>query len=134
MPRKTRTIQRGIVLNKHKIRYWLSVGAQPTKGVVRLLNKFDFYPRSPVPHGALSLYEKPDKVYKIEHFKDTFNQKKTMKLKYMKMLQEQMNIVERQRRIQAEAMDGLGKNDMELIKTDDIESEEADIFQRVEKF
>ena len=23
MPRKTRTIKRGIVLNKHKIRYWL---------------------------------------------------------------------------------------------------------------
>lgn len=40
MPRKTKTVKRGIVLNKHKIRYWLSVGAQPTKGVVRLLNKF----------------------------------------------------------------------------------------------
>jgi hypothetical protein len=29
---------------------------------------------------------------------------------------------------------GEGQQDLELIKTDDIESEEADIFQRVEKF
>jgi small subunit ribosomal protein S16 len=70
MPRKTRTIQRGIVLNRHKIRYWLSVGAQPTKGVVRLLNKFDMYPKTPVPWGADNCYEKPDKVYHIEHYKD----------------------------------------------------------------
>jgi hypothetical protein len=52
------------------------------------------------------------------------------------MMQEQINVVERQRRIQAEAMANLGEGqqDLELIKTDDIESEEADIFQRVEKF
>jgi hypothetical protein len=52
------------------------------------------------------------------------------------MMQEQINVVERQRRIQAEAMASLGEGqqDLELIKTDDIESEEADIFQRVEKF
>jgi len=32
-------------------------------------------------------------------------------------------------------MENLGaQQDIELVKTDDIESEEADIFQRVEKF
>lgn len=52
------------------------------------------------------------------------------------MLQEQMNIVERKRRVQTEAMDKLGEEgeDIELIKTDDFESEEADIFERVKKF
>ena len=37
MPRKTKTVPRGMLINKHKIRYWLSVGAQPTNGVVRVL-------------------------------------------------------------------------------------------------
>ena len=39
MPRQQKTYQRGIVLNKHKMRYWLSVGAEPTGGVIRLLNR-----------------------------------------------------------------------------------------------
>ena len=137
MPRKTKTIHRGIVLNKHKIRYWLSVGAEPTKGVVRLLNKFEFYPRTPVPWGSASLYEKPDKVYQIEGWKDQYKSKRNT-MKYKQMLQEQINIVERQRRIQAEAMANLGEGKyqdvLDLVKTNDIESEEADIFQRVEKF
>jgi flagellar biosynthesis GTPase FlhF len=129
-------VSRGIVLNKHKIRYWLSVGAEPTKGVVRLLNQFDFYPKTPVPWGSDNLYEKPDKVYQLEGWKDHFKSHKNASLKYRQMLQEQINVVERQRRIQAEAMANLGEGqqDLELIKTDDIESEEADIFQRVEKF
>ena len=70
MPRKTLTYHRGIVLNKHKIRYWLSVGAQPTNGVIRLLNKFDFYPKSPVPFGSATLYEKPEKEYHLTGFKE----------------------------------------------------------------
>ena len=63
MPRKTKTVQRGIVLNKHKIRYWMSVGAQPTNGVAKLFNKYgdDFYPKLPVPFGSQSLYEIPEK-------------------------------------------------------------------------
>ena len=108
MPRKTRTVKRGIVLNKHKIRYWLSVGAQPTKGVVRLLNKFEFYPKTPVPWGSDNLYEKPEKVYQIEGWKDHFKNNKNPDWKYKQMLQEQINIVERQRRIQTEAIQSLG--------------------------
>jgi hypothetical protein len=51
------------------------------------------------------------------------------------MLQDEMNIVERKRRIQAEAMANFGATvDIGLIKTDDIESEEADIMERVDKF
>lgn len=58
--------------------------------------------------------------------------------KYRQLLQEEFNVVERQRRVQAEAMANLGEGkyqqDIELIKTDDIESEEIDIFERVKKF
>jgi len=54
------------------------------------------------------------------------------------MLQEQMNLVERKSRAQAEAMENLGAGaqelDLELVKTDDIESEEGDIFERAKKF
>jgi small subunit ribosomal protein S16 len=65
MPRRTKTVPRGVVLNKHKIRYWLAVGAQPTNGVAKLLHKFgkDFYPKLPVPLGSKSLYDKPKKEY-----------------------------------------------------------------------
>jgi len=46
-------------LNKHKARYWIGVGAQPTLQVARLLNKFDFFPKPPVPFGTHSTWEKP---------------------------------------------------------------------------
>lgn len=49
-----------------------------------------------------------------------------------------MNLVERKSRAQAEAMANLGEGanevDLELVKTDDIESEEGDIFERTNKF
>jgi len=84
MPRRTKTVQRGIVLNKHKIRYWLSVGAQPTKSVVRLFNQFgdDFFPHYPVPFGSASLYEKPEKVYPLEGYKDQFSKTRNPQHKY----------------------------------------------------
>lgn len=127
-----------MVLNKHKCRYWLSVGAEPTGGVIRILNKFGFYPKAGIPWGSASVYEKPEKEYKGHGFADTYKRMKNTKYHYKQMLQEQMNIVERKRRVQAEAIAKLGEGndneDIELIKTDDIESEEADIFERVKKF
>lgn len=82
MPRRTKTIPRGIVLNRHKIRYWMSVGAQPTDAVVRVLNRFgdDFWPRLPVPWGKSSMYEKPKKIYHLDGARDTFS--KTQNRKY----------------------------------------------------
>ena len=61
MPRHGNTYKRGVVLNKHKARYWLSVGAQPTDRAARLLSLFDMYPAPLVPFGSKSLYEKPAK-------------------------------------------------------------------------
>jgi len=59
-PRHTKTVQRGILINKHKLRYWLGVGAQPTNGVIRVLHKFGgFFPKVPIPFGSSTTYEKP---------------------------------------------------------------------------
>ena len=125
-------------MNKHKARYWLSVGAQPTKGVIRLLNKYDFFPKHPAPHGTASVYEKPEKVYKINNFKDYFKKIRNPEGHFARLLQGEINAVERRKRIQDEAMANLGEgkyaDDISLIKTDDMESEEIDIFERVKKF
>ena len=67
LPRSTRTYQRSIIINKHRMRYWLSVGASPTNAVHRLLEKFDFVPPLPDPYGRSSRYERPEKQYPI-HF------------------------------------------------------------------
>ena len=140
-PRVTKTVPRGILLNRHKIRYWMSVGAQPTDAVVRVLNRFgnDFWPKLPMPFGSASLYEKPKREYGIAGHKDTgFTKLHHSKYRYRQMLQEQFNIVERKRRVQAEAMANLGEGqyqqDIELIQTDDFDSEEGDIFERVKQF
>lgn len=56
-------------------------------------------------------------------------------MKYRQLLQEEMNLIERQRRVQSEAMENLGQQqDISLLKTDDILSEENDVFERVKKF
>lgn len=140
MPRKNKTVPRGILLNRHKIRYWISVGAEPTASAARILNKFgdDFWPQVPTPHGRASQYERPAKVYHLAGARDGWSKQVNPKFKYKQMLQEQFNLIERKRRVQREAMEGLGEGkhaqDIELVKTDDFDSEEGDIFERVNKF
>jgi len=60
---------RHIALNKHRMRYWLSVGAEPTPQVAKLLEKFDFCPKSIAPFGSQHKYEKPEKVYSMQAFR-----------------------------------------------------------------
>lgn len=59
-------------------------------------------------------------------------------IKYKQGLQNEINLIERRRRIAAEAMANLGEGaqdiDVELVKTDDLNSEEPDIFERVKTF
>jgi len=62
-PRNKKTYDRSIVLNFHKVRYWLGNGAKPTKPVKRLLSKFDFWPQVPPPQGSKYLYDRPEKEY-----------------------------------------------------------------------
>lgn len=115
MPRWNKTVPRGIVLNRHRIKYWLSVGAQPTRGVVRIFNMMgdDFFPAHPTAWGSASKYEKPEKRHFLEttairHDPHTMELKHDQELKYRQMLQEQINIVERNRRVQSEAIANLG--------------------------
>lgn len=69
LPRKTATVQRSMILNKHRLQYWLGVGATATNRVHRILEQFDFVPPTPVPFGRHTLYERPQKDYKLEHYK-----------------------------------------------------------------
>lgn len=59
-------------------------------------------------------------------------------IKYKQGLQNEINLIERRRRVAAEAMANLGEGaqdiDVELVKTDDLNSEEPDIFERVKTF
>jgi len=59
-------------------------------------------------------------------------------IKYKQGLQNEINLIERRRRVAAEAMANLGEGaqdiDVELLKTDDLNSEEPDIFERVKTF
>ena len=102
--RKRKTVPRQMALNKHRIRYWLSVGATPTRGVHRILEKFDMVPKKPLPFGSIYDYERPERSYRYDHFKIDTKDPVKVAHAYRQKLQEQMNIVERRRRLQYEAM------------------------------
>lgn len=89
------------------MRYWLSVGAIPTTGVQHLLEKHDFCPKRIAPFGSQHKYAVPDKVYKNNEYLG-FNQgripDKRWYTTYKAKLQEQMNIVERKKRMAAEIL------------------------------
>lgn len=68
LPRKTATVQRSMIVNKHRVQYWLGNGATCTNRVHRILEKFGYVPKTPVPFGSASLYEKPEKEYKIDYY------------------------------------------------------------------
>lgn len=69
-PNKRRTVERSIVLNFHKIRYWLAHNAEPTKGVYRLLYYAGLLPKPPIPYGSKYTYKKPEKELKMKDFKE----------------------------------------------------------------
>lgn len=69
-PHKRQTVERSIVLNTHRIKYWLATGATPTNGVYKLLAKAEMLPKKPIPLGCKYVYEKPKKEYKLSDFKN----------------------------------------------------------------
>ena len=114
------------------------MGAEPTDRAARILSMFDFFPAPPTPHGKATVYEKPAKEHFVHHYPDRWSTLRHAQLHYRTKLQAEINRVERERLIQAEAAANLGegadRHDVELLKTDDIESDEVDVFKRVEKF
>ncbi len=105
----------------------------------KILEQFGYVPKLPVPFGSKSLYDRPWKEYKLTHFKlksPTFNNKEMW---VRQMIQEQITLLERRRRLMFEAESNLGENGsavpkLEEARTSDIESDEADIFERRRKF
>lgn len=133
------TVPRQVAINKHRVRYWLSVGAEPTKGAAALLRKFDFVPSKLAPFGSKHAYEKPLKPYQNRHFRamgQVTGHDNRIAFHYRQKLQEQMNIVERKRRLsdEAQAMGHAATSVYDEADTDDIESEEGDVFARKAKF
>lgn len=55
------TNERSIILNRPRLKYWLGVGAEPTKAVIKLMSMADFFPKPPPVHGTSTLYSKPAK-------------------------------------------------------------------------
>jgi hypothetical protein len=45
------------------------MGATCTDRVHRILEKYGMVPKAPVPFGSASLYDKPEKEYKMEYYK-----------------------------------------------------------------
>lgn len=127
------------------MRYWLSVGATPTKGVQNLLEKYGFVPKAPRPFGQEHAYTKPAKQYRML-FYSPFNTKKLTSnrvvMHYRAKLFEEMNLIERKRRLARESMAVGGTNldaasaanELDDEDTDGMESDEADIFERKRKF
>ena len=145
-PQKKKTVPRQYSLNLHRAKYWLSVGATATNRVHHIMSKFGLVPRRPHVWGSAHAYEKPEKTYDISHYAGLG--KKPMHANqiaffYKQQLQEQMNIVERKRRLQAEALENMGGSageaasaldELESDDTDGYESDEADVFERKKKF
>lgn len=100
---------------------------------------FDMFPAPVTPWGKSTTYEKPKKRHAVLNFKDRFKLKLDAESDYAQKLRGEITSIERRRLIQAEALAKLGEGhekalDVELMKTDDIESDDADVFSRVEKF
>lgn len=123
------------------------VGAEPTKGVQRLIEKFDFTPRRHDPFGSPHKYKKPDQVmcyrngsYRGEPFKLNANDRK-VEWHYRQKLQEQMYLVERRRRLSKEVLSGshvpIEASEQAVQPEEDTDahdSEDPDIFSRKAKF
>lgn len=145
MPMERKTVKRNIAINIHRANYWLSVGAIPTKGAHRVLSRFGILPALNSAYGSTQSYEKPERVYQTTHFwgfgKQKFGANKVA-MHYKQKMQEEMNLIERKRRLAAESLHNVGGSitnaesaiDTDAEDTDGIDSDDPDIFERTRKF
>ena len=131
-PRHAKTYDRALVINKERIRYWLSIGALPTKGVHRILEQFDFVPKKPPPFGSKYQYEKPKKEYHeqaVRIFSLMNNVDKDLPI--------QEKLVRELRTLEAQYIFEENKFNpvkVEETKTTDLDSDDPNIFNRNIKF
>ena len=108
-PRGTvKTVPRQISLNIHRAKYWLSVGAEPSRKVHRLFSKFGILPNLPPKYGQVHHYDKPEKEPHRTYYRalgrkrdHAHNHGHILKFKYRQKLQEELNLVERRRLLAA---------------------------------
>lgn len=127
-----KSYERAYVINKPRISYWLANGATPTKGVHRILEKFDFVPKAPHPYGSKHIYEKPEVEYApstMEVWRMTHKFDKDDVVN--KRLQDELKIMEGRVNVESELYDPVN---IEVAQTSDIDSDDGDVFERNIKF
>jgi hypothetical protein len=74
------------------MRYWLSVGAEPTRQVQHILERYDFVPKRPHPYGSQHFYEKKEKPVGMQFWMGMKNTSRSslnrVDLYYRQLLQE----------------------------------------------
>ena len=58
-----------MAVNIYRTKYWLSVGATPTKQAHRFLARFGLLPPLPSKFGAMHEYDKPERQFQTTHFR-----------------------------------------------------------------
>ena len=100
-------------------------------------------PPLPAHYGSTHAYQKPERIYQTTHWyghgkRTKFNANKVA-FHYKQQLMEQMNLIERRRRLAAEALANPAGAQEAVVDTDgedtdDIDSDDPDIFERTKKF
>jgi hypothetical protein len=127
-----KSYDRSFVINKKKIHYWLGNGAEPTKAVHKILERFGMLPVMPPPHGSKYTYEKPQRTY---------NQHEMEKFTKMRNINKDTDLKQRIE-LELERMESLDTfegqihplDEIDKVATSDIDSDEGDIFKRNIKF
>jgi len=123
LPRKGATVQRAVILNKPRIRYWLAVGAMPSRAVHRILSYIDFMPKIMPPFGFKQMYEKRPKQYDKPMGPERRALGKLAPRFYEAYKEKiELNLLERELRTQAEVDKQVRNNeaneDVELVESD----------------
>ncbi|CAK56514.1 unnamed protein product (macronuclear) [Paramecium tetraurelia] len=69
VPHERKVVQRSVILNKPRIRYWLAQGAGVTPKIHRFLSWIDLLPPPLIKFGSKTLYEKPKTPISVDTFK-----------------------------------------------------------------
>jgi hypothetical protein len=111
-----------------------------TGKVQKLLELHDMAPKKPTPYGSKQMYHKSEKEYDMTYFKGQIAGREGDPENWIRgRIQDELNIKKRKELLNAEALANLGEQaaaqaDFEDVKTEEIESEEIDIFERKAKF
>lgn len=124
LPRKGATVQRAAIFNKPRIRYWLAMGAQPSRAVHRILSYIDYMPKPRPAYGFNQMYEKKPKDYEKPKGPMRAGFGVLAAKHYDKYMEKtELNLVERELRAQYEMDKQVRLNE----ENDDVELVDSDI-------